>query len=135
MQSKKNILSLFERDIASRNLGIEIKNITENSVTLTMKVIDSMIQGHGVCHGGYLFLLADTAMAFASSKDGGANLAMHANIDFVRPALKDQLLTAVAKEVVQSKRTGLYDVRVYNDNESLVCHFRGRAIRATRMSE
>ena len=87
---------------------------------------DWMIQGHDICHGGYIFLLADTAMAYASNSRNKANLAMNANIDFLRPAKLGENLTASAVEGNKSKNTGLYDVKVTNEANILIGHFRGR---------
>ena len=118
--------ALYERDIAAQRLGINIDFVDEGVAELSMTVKDWMIQGHDICHGGYIFLLADTAMAYASNSRNKANLAMNANIDFLRPAKLGENLTASAVEGNKSKNTGLYDVKVTNEANILIGHFRGR---------
>ena len=102
--------ALYARDIAAQRLGINIDFVDEGVAELSMTVKDWMIQGHDICHGGYIFLLADTAMAYASNGRNKANLAMNANIDFLRPAKLGENLTASAVEGNKSKNTGLYDL-------------------------
>lgn len=118
--------ALYARDIAAQRLGINIDFVDEGVAELSMTVKDWMIQGHDICHGGYIFLLADTAMAYASNSRNKANLAMNANIDFLRPAKLGENLTASAVEGNKSKNTGLYDVKVTNEANILIGHFRGR---------
>ena len=118
--------ALYARDIAAQRLGINIDFVDEGVAELSMTVKDWMIQGHDICHGGYIFLLADTAMAYASNGRNKANLAMNANIDFLRPAKLGENLTASAVEGNKSKNTGLYDVKVTNEANILIGHFRGR---------
>ena len=91
-----------------------------------------MLQGHNICHGGFIFSLADTAMAYASNSRNQVNLAMNANIDFLRPANLGDNLKAIAVEGNKTKNTGMYDVKVYGKDDTLVCHFRGRTFNITK---
>ena len=118
--------NMYARDRASRELGIELVEIRPGYARMTMVVADWMLQGHDVCHGGLMFALADSAMAFASNSHNQSHLALNANIDFVRPARLGETLIAEAREGNRTRRTGLYDVTVMNDAGELVCHFRGR---------
>jgi acyl-CoA thioesterase len=118
--------NMYARDRASRELGIELVEIRPGYARMTMLVADWMLQGHDVCHGGLMFALADTAMAFASNSHNQAHLALNANIDFLRPAHLGETLTAEAREGNRTRKTGLYDVTVTNGAGELVCHFRGR---------
>lgn len=93
-----------------------------------MKVEDWMLQGHAMCHGGLLFTLADTAMAFAANSHNASHLALHANIDFLRPVEGGDTLVATATEGSRTRRTGMYDVSVVNGEGKPVCHFRGRTM-------
>ena len=117
---------MYKRDIAAQKLGISLEKIEEGYAELTMTVKDWMIQGHSVCHGGFIFSLADTAMAYASNSRNNVSVAMSANIDFLRPAELDETLLAVATEGNQTRNTGMYDVKVYGSSRRLICHFRGR---------
>ena len=118
--------TMYERDVAAQRLEIKINLVEEGTAELSMTVKKWMIQGHNICHGGYIFLLADTAMAYASNGRNKVNLAMNANIDFLHPAKLGECLTAIAIEGNKTRRTGLYDVKVHNEASILIGHFRGR---------
>lgn len=118
--------AMYTRDRASQHLGIVLDEVTPGYARLSMTVLPWMLQGHDMCHGGILFALADTAMAFASNSRNVAHVALNANIDFLRPALIDETLIAEAREGNRTRRTGMYEVRVCNARGEVVCHFRGR---------
>ena len=118
--------SMYARDRASQELGIQLLECRPGYARMSMVVQDWMLQGHSVCHGGLMFALADTAMAFASNSHNEAHLALNANIDFLRPAQLGETLIAEAREGHRSRRTGMYDVSIVNDAGKAVCHFRGR---------
>ena len=112
-------------DVATRSLGIVVADVSPGRATATMTVTPTMVQGHGTCHGGYLFLLADTAFAFACNTRGPA-VASGADVDFLAPVHEGDVLVATATERVLRGRSGLYDVTVRRDGE-VVCEFRGRS--------
>ena len=116
---------MYARDTASAALGIVISAVSPGQATATMTVTPSMVQGHGTCHGGYLFLLADTAFAFACNTERDA-VAAGADVDFLAPVRAGDLLVAEAVERVQRGRAGLYDVTVRRGDE-VVLEFRGRS--------
>ena len=118
--------NMYARDRASQELGITLLEMRPGYARMSMVVADWMIQGHAVCHGGLLFALADTAMAFASNSHNEAHLALNANIDFLRPAALGDTLIATATEGNRTRRTGMYDVSIVNDRGQAICHFRGR---------
>lgn len=118
--------AMYARDRASQELGIQLDEVRAGYARMSMSVQDWMLQGHDVCHGGYLFALADTAMAFASNSRNDVHLALNANIDFLRPANLGDTLTAVASEGNRTRRTGMYDVTIVNGEGKAVAHFRGR---------
>ena len=126
---------MFDRDLASQGLGIELVDAGEGRATVRMRVTDAMVNGHAVAHGGFVFLLADTAFACACNSHGPVTVAAGADISFVRPARSGDLLSAFAKERVTSGRSGIYDVTVTRDGD-VVAEFRGRSrvIRAGRPS-
>ena len=116
---------MYARDTASQSLGISISDVSPGHATATMTVTAAMVQGHGTCHGGYLFLLADTAFAFACNTERDA-VAAGADVDFLAPVHEGDVLVAVAAERVQRGRSGLYDVTVRRGDE-VVLEFRGRS--------
>ena len=117
--------AMFERDTAVRALDITISDVAPGRATATMRVTSAMVQGHGTCHGGYLFLLADTAFAYACNTDGPA-VAAGADVEFLAPVHEGDLLMATAQERVLRGRSGIYDVTVRRGDES-VLEFRGRS--------
>lgn len=121
---------LYDRDRASQELGITLEEVRPGYARMHMTVKDWMLQGHAMCHGGLLFTLADTAMAFAANSHNESHLALHANIDFLRPVMGGETLVAVATEGNRTRRTGMYDVTVHNGAGKAVCHFRGRTMGA-----
>jgi acyl-CoA thioesterase len=77
---------MFDDDLASRSLGMTLEDATDGRATLRMRVTETMVNGHDIAHGGYLFLLADTAFACACNSHGPVTVAAGADITFVRPA-------------------------------------------------
>ncbi len=118
---------MYDADRASRELGIEIDVPAPGEATAVMAVTASMLNGHAVCHGGYLFTLADTAFAFACNAYDDVTVAAAASIDFVRPAREGDRLTAAARERHRQGRTGIYDVDVTNQRGEQVALLRGRS--------
>ena len=117
---------MFEADRASRDLGMELLDVGEGSAVVRMAVTRSMINGHGIAHGGYVFLLADTAFACACNSGGVVTVAAGADISFVASAAQGDVLVATATERVAYGRSGVYDVTV-RCGEQVVAEFRGRS--------
>lgn len=121
---------MFEADAASRALGIELVETGAGTATARMRVTSAMVNGHQMMHGGYLFLLADTAFACACNSHGPVTVAAGADISFVASAYLDDELTAVAAERTRYGRNGIYDVTVYREAPGgpvTVAEFRGRS--------
>ncbi|WP_442113533.1 hydroxyphenylacetyl-CoA thioesterase PaaI [Pseudomonas sp. NUPR-001] len=129
--------TMFERDTASQRLGIRLLSVAPGQTTLGMSVREDMIQGHGTCHGGYLFALADSAFAFACNSYNDACVAIGCSIDYVAPAQLGDTLTAYARELSRSGRTGNYDVRIENQRGQLIALFRGKSykVRGTVLAQ
>ena len=117
---------MFDRDLASRGLGIELLEAENGQATVRMTVSGAMVNGHAVAHGGYVFLLADTAFACACNSRGPVTVAAGADIAFIRPVRAGDVLEARARERVVSGRSGIYDVTVRRGDE-VVAEFRGRS--------
>jgi acyl-CoA thioesterase len=117
---------MFDRDTASKAAGIELVDSGDGQATVRMRVTGDMVNGHAMTHGGYVFMLADTAFACACNSQGPVTVAAGADIAFLRPTGPGDLLTAYAKERVTSGRSGIYDVTVTRDGD-VVAEFRGRS--------
>ena len=120
---------LFANDRASKALGMRIVAISEGAAFLEMKVRDDMLNGFDICHGGIITTLADSAFAFACNSTGRVTVAAGLTVDFIRQAKAGDVLTARAFEVVQSGRSGVYDITVTNQRGEQVALVRGRAQR------
>jgi acyl-CoA thioesterase len=118
--------ALYARDHAARALGIEVIEVGLGRARIAMTVRRDMLNGHGVCHGGILFTLADTAFAYACNSAGAPMVAAGAAIEFVAPAAAGERLIAAATEISRSERQGIYDVAVSTESGATRAHFRGR---------
>ena len=117
---------MFAADQASQALGIELLEAAEGRATLRMTVTDAMVNGHGIAHGGYVFLFADSAFACACNSHGPVTVAAGADISFIAAVRAGDELIAVAEERVSFGRSGIYDVSVLRDG-AVVAEFRGRS--------
>jgi acyl-CoA thioesterase len=122
--------AMWADDRASPGLGMSLQAVGPGRAVITMPVAATMVNGHGICHGGFIFTLADSAMAFASNAYGERAVAQHATITWLRPARLGEILVAEAVERARSGRSGMYDVRVVGSDGAVVAEFRGH----TRLS-
>ena len=120
------VLRMFRDDLASGKLGIELISAGHGTATVTMTVRDTMVNGHAIGHGGYVFLLADTAFACACNTYGPVTVAASADITFIAPVHAGDKLTAHAVERAKWGRSGIYDITVRND-KGVVAEFRGNS--------
>jgi phenylacetic acid degradation protein PaaD len=118
--------AMLAADRASRAQGIELLDLGEGTALVRMTVTPAMVNGHGIAHGGHLFLLADTAFACACNSRGPVTVAAGAEITFVAPARAGDVLTALAGERTRYGRSGIYDVTVRRGDE-VIAEFRGRS--------
>ncbi|GAA2203963.1 hypothetical protein GCM10009850_001090 [Nonomuraea monospora] len=118
---------MMDADTASAALGIELADLAEGRAVCRMTVTGPMVNGHGLCHGGYVFLLADTAFACACNTYGPVTVAAGAEIAFVSPARAGDVLVAEAAERTRYGRSGIYDVTVRRPDGQVVAEFRGRS--------
>lgn len=117
---------MLAADKASSALGITVGELRDGYALLRMTVTENMVNGHGIAHGGYVFLLADSAFACACNRAGSVTVAASADIDFLRPAHEGDELEAEAVERTLLGRSGIYDVTVRRGSE-VVAEFRGRS--------
>ncbi len=121
--------AMWAQDLASQQLGMHIAEVGAGYATLTMTVRADMVNGHGMCHGGYIFTLADSAFAFACNSENFNTVAAGARIEFLAPAKCGEQLTARAVQCVQGRRTGVYDIEVTNEEGRTLALFRGNSHR------
>ncbi|WP_199749141.1 hydroxyphenylacetyl-CoA thioesterase PaaI [Amycolatopsis sp. WAC 01376] len=121
---------MFADDLASSALGIELVEAAEGHAVATMRITETMVNGHGIAHGGYVFLLADTTFACACNSHGPVTVASGAEISFVAAGKLGDHLIATATERTRYGRNGIYDVTVHRetpDGPEVVAEFRGRS--------
>lgn len=119
---------MWDDDPASRKLGMELHEAADGRARVTMRVGPDMVNGHGMCHGGFLFTLADSAFACACNSPGPVTVAAGGDIVFVTSAREGDDLEAVAVERTRAGRSGVYDVTVRRrDDDRVVAEFRGRS--------
>ncbi len=117
----------WAEDRASRGLGMQIESVGAGRSKLTMDVAQNMLNGHNCCHGGYIFLLADSTFAYACNSYDEPTVAMHCTITFVAAAVLGDRLIAEAREQTRFGRNGIYDVTVRKDDGTLIAEFRGNS--------
>ncbi|MDQ2803430.1 MAG: hydroxyphenylacetyl-CoA thioesterase PaaI, partial [Pseudomonadota bacterium] len=100
--------AMWADDRASRGLGMRIEDVGPGRAVLTMTVAERMVNGHGICHGGFIFSLADSAFAFACNSHGERTVAQHCAITFLRPGSLGETLRAEAAERLRGGRSGIY---------------------------
>lgn len=123
--------TMWQKDVASQEMGMTVEVTEPGSAEAAFEVRRDMVNGYDICHGGYIFALADSAFAFACNSYNNITVAAGASIEFVRPARRGDRLRAVATERHRGGRTGVYDIVVTNQDDDVVAIFRGRSY-ATR---
>ena len=135
--AKRSAEVMAERDTASAWLGLKLVAVGPGTATMSLTIEKHHCNGQGICHGGFTFTLADSAFAFACNSYNTMVVAQHNTITFHAPGQLGDTLTATAREIVLSGRSGLYDVEVRNQDGALIASFRGasRVIRGQHFSE
>ena len=123
---------MMQHDRFSQWLGIEVLEVQEGSSSIRMKVREEMVNGFGIAHGGIAFSLADSAFAFACNNRNQLSVALDTSINFTREVRVGDVLTATAKEEHNGKSTGLYTIRIVNQEEKLVAQFKGLCYRTDK---
>jgi acyl-CoA thioesterase len=121
--------AMWARDRATQGLGMAIDRIAPGHAVMSMPVRPDMLNGHDMCHGGFMFLLADSAFAFACNSYNQNTVASACHIDFLAPARLGDVLEAEAIERSRSGRTGVYDITVRVRGGKTVALFRGKSYR------
>jgi acyl-CoA thioesterase len=120
---------MFANDSLSQSLKMEIKHVDAGQAVVMMTVNATMLNGHQTCHGGIIFSLADTAFAFACNSQNEAAVAASCTIDYLRPALVEDVLIATTTVQYQGRRTGIYQTLIVNQDNKLIAIFKGNSAR------
>jgi len=118
--------AMWKEDDASQGLGMEIVDVRSGQARLTMTVQPHMVNGQRIAHGGFIFLLADSAFAFACNSHNERAVAAQCDIAFIRPGRLGDKLVATAREILRNGRSGIYDVRV-TVADTVIAEFRGHS--------
>ena len=117
--------AMYERDAASRALGMTIEEARSGYARVSMRITESMVNGHAIAHGGMTFTLADSAFAFACNSRNEPNVALQASISFISAVRLGDVLVAEAQECSSKAKTGVYDITVTRGDGEVVALFRG----------
>ncbi len=120
--------TMFAVDTASKHtMGMELLSCEPGRAVIRMAVQSLHLNGHQICHGGFIFTLADSTFAFACNSYNRNTVAAGASIEFLKPAHAGDVLTCEAVEQVMSGRHGVYDMKVTNQRGEVVAMFRGKS--------
>ncbi|MFC4687033.1 MAG: phenylacetic acid degradation protein PaaD [Chryseobacterium sp. 36-9] len=125
MNARETAEYMFEKDLFSQWLGIELTEIKDNYCLIKMPVKSEMINGLGTVHGGVTFAFADSALAFSSNNSGEAAVALNCYINFTKAAKNGDVLTAESILLNDTRKTAIYDITIKNQNDEVVAGFRG----------
>ena len=123
--------TMYQRDPASQALGMTLDEIRPGYARMSMRVRGDMLNGHATCHGGYIFMLADSAFAFACNSHNFNTVGAGCTIDYLAPGREGDLLVAEAVEQALQGKTGVYDIKVINQEGRTVALFRGKSHRVS----
>jgi acyl-CoA thioesterase len=119
---------MWDDDVASRGLGMQVTALEQDHAVVRMPVRADMVNGHDICHGGFIFTLADSCFALACNSRGATTVASGADITFIAPARRDEVLVAEGRVRAAFGRSGLTDVTVTRESDGqLIAEFRGRS--------
>ena len=121
--------SMLSRDNATLAMGIALAEVRPGYARMTMTVRADMLNGHQTCHGGFIFSLADSAFAFACNSYNMNTVGAGCTIDYLAPGREGDVLTADAVEQALAGKSGIYDVKVSNQEGRTIALFRGKSIR------
>ena len=130
--AKKVVDKMMSRDAFSQWLGIEVLEISVGFCKLKMTVRDEMTNGFKIAHGGIAYSLADSCLAFAANSDGVQSVSVETSISHTKKVVSGDTLTATAKEIKKSEKTGFYHITITNQNNIEIAHFKGTVFRTSR---
>jgi acyl-CoA thioesterase len=120
--------AMFANDVASKDtMGMELMSVAPGRAVMRMAVRPVHLNGHQICHGGFIFTLADSTFAFACNSHNRNTVAAGCSIEFLKPAHAGDVLTCEGVEQMQQGRHGVYDMKVVNQRGEVVAMFRGKS--------
>jgi len=126
--ARRSADAMWAADAASQALGMTVVDVGPGTAEVSMTVREDMVNGWGLCHGGLIASLADSAFAFACNSHGVVTVAAGFEVDFLESARLGDELVASAVERALRGRSGLYDVTVRRTSDDVViAEFRGRS--------
>ena len=131
--AKQVVDKMMETDYFSQWMGVKILDVKEAYSKIQMTLRKEMLNGFGVAHGGITFSLADSAFAFACNSDDKVTLALDVSISFPKPGREGDILTAEAKLINKTNRTGLYLIEVRNQDSDLIALFKGTCYKTEKI--
>jgi len=136
-RAERSSVAMWKDDHTSQSNGMKVEAVGPGTATLSMVVRKDHLNGHGSCHGGAIFTLADSAFAFACNSHNKVTVAQHCSVTFLAPGREGERLTATAREVTLAGRSGVYDVTVSRDDGVAIAEFRGlsRTVSGTHFEE
>ena len=136
-RAERSSEAMLKDDHTTKSMGMTIEAVGPGVATLSMVVRKDHLNGHGSCHGGTIFTLADSAFAFACNSHNTITVAQHCSVAFLAPGREGDRLTATAREVTLAGRSGIYDVTVTRDDGVAIAEFRGlsRTVSGTHFKE
>lgn len=136
-RAERSSEAMLRDDHTTKGMGMSIDAVGPGRATLSMVVRKDHLNGHGSCHGGAIFTLADSAFAFACNSHNTITVAQHCSVTFLAPGREGDRLTATAHEVSLAGRSGIYDVSVTRQDGVTIAEFRGlsRTVSGTHFEE
>lgn len=119
--------AIWAEDATSRELGVQLISVEPGHALLALAITEKMVNWHNTCHGGFIYLLADTAFGYACHTRNQRMVAQHCSIAYLNPAKRGDRLTAQAIERQRAGRSGIYDVTVKREDGVVIAEFRGHA--------
>lgn len=133
MAPKDVVNKMLKHDLFSQWLGIQIETVKEGYCKTSMKIRPEMINGLGIVHGGIAFSLADSTFAFACNNRNQLSVALDTSINYLEPVHVGDTLTAESEEIRNGSATGLYQIRIWNQQNKIVAVFKGVCFRTKRL--
>ena len=125
--ARKSADHMWADDVTAQTHGMKLESIGPGEAALSMAATRAMTNGHGIVHGGFIFLLADTAFAYACNSYNQRCVAQQCSIAYLKPGREGSRLTAEAREVRRAGRSGVYDVSVSDETGAAIAEFRGHS--------
>jgi acyl-CoA thioesterase len=119
--------AMWADDAATKGIGIELVSVGPGTAETAMTVSERMVNGHNICHGGFIFTLADSAFAFSCNSYNQRTVAQHCAITYLIAAKLGDRLTARAVERSRTGRSGIYDITVTRADGAVIAEFRGHS--------